>query len=396
MSIKSKKIDELLEQGLIRIIPKPDNLLASGSRTMLSSDASSFNLLATMQQNEESQTSMVDLSQIDFENLDLEKFMTKNTREFEMFKKFLESQGFTNDLTCWMDIEAYMRLDPNDRAGIESHARMLKKRYFNKKYFFAKNGGPIDAESQNLILERIGGWNVLLNDIPPNLLFVLAKKHLEKKLKTYWLPMFYRSDFSVQSRHNTRTPMHDVVDDVLYLRNTHPKNKDLSKAKEQRWLYSSQMIISFNKALKNNFTTKVFSKFLAFKANPSANEFDLELNNVLVSNLQFLVEVQEYKVNKSPRLAPVQLNSKFIMILKELCQQKPDDIRSIIFKMNHIIECFIQNRIPPKIRISIPEAMAQQVLEQKDYLSPYLFLDAYVIYDLYFNLKNFNNLAIQS
>ena len=30
-----------------------------------------------------------------------------NTRDFEMFKKFLESQNALNDLLCWMDIEAY-------------------------------------------------------------------------------------------------------------------------------------------------------------------------------------------------------------------------------------------------------------------------------------------------
>ena len=58
------------------------------------------------------------------------------------------------------------------------------------------------------------------------------------------------------------------------------------------------MIISFSKALKNSFTKKVFSKFLSYKTNPDANEFDLELSNNLVNNIQFLVEVQEYKVNK--------------------------------------------------------------------------------------------------
>ena len=30
-----------------------------------------------------------------------------NTREFEMFKKFLEHHNGLNDLLCWMDIEAY-------------------------------------------------------------------------------------------------------------------------------------------------------------------------------------------------------------------------------------------------------------------------------------------------
>jgi hypothetical protein len=61
-----------------------------------------------------------------------------------------------------------------------------------------------------------------------------------------------------------------------------------------------------------------------------------------------------------------------------MCQKIPQDERAIIFKMNHIIDCFIDNRIPPKIRISISDFMAENIMEQKDYLSPYLFLDAYV------------------
>ena len=92
----------------------------------------------------------VDGAQVDFENLDLNTFITKNMREFEMFKKFMESQGSLTDLLCWMDIEAYIRIDANDKAKIEEHACMLKKRYFNKKYFFARDG-PIDPEAQNLV-----------------------------------------------------------------------------------------------------------------------------------------------------------------------------------------------------------------------------------------------------
>lgn len=30
-----------------------------------------------------------------------------NTRDFEMFKNFLDQQNALNDLFCWMDIEAY-------------------------------------------------------------------------------------------------------------------------------------------------------------------------------------------------------------------------------------------------------------------------------------------------
>lgn len=81
-------------------------------------------------------------------------------------------------------------------------------------------------------------------------------------------------------------------------------------------------------------------------------------NNKLVNNLQFLVDVQEYK---------------------DLCQKNSDDERAIIFKMNHIIDCYVNNRILPKIRIDITKELADEILYQKDYLSPYLFLEANVI-----------------
>ena len=71
--------------------------------------------------------------------------------------------------------------------------------------------------------------------------------------------------------------------------------------KKRRWLYSSQMIINFGKALRNTFTVKLFNKYLSMKTsssnqpNGSIREIDFNTNN-LVSDLQFLVQVQEYKV----------------------------------------------------------------------------------------------------
>ena len=65
-----------------------------------------------------------------------------------------------------------------------------------------------------------------------------------------------------------------------------------------------------------------------------------------------------------------------------MCQKKPEDDRAILFKMKHIIECFIDNRIPPKLRIDIPQEVANKIIEQKDYVSPYLFLEANVIINL--------------
>ena len=77
-------------------------------------------------------------------------------------------------------------------------------------------------------MERIGGWNVILQDVLPNLLFILAKKYLEKKIKSVWLPQYLNSNFNKTAQHNTRTEMGDVVDDILYLKNRYPKNMELT------------------------------------------------------------------------------------------------------------------------------------------------------------------------
>lgn len=75
-------------------------------------------------------------------------------------------------------------------------------------------------------MEKNGGWRALLEDMPSNLLIILAKKHIENKLKLYWLPLYLNSEFSAKSRYNARTQMMDVVDDVLYLRNRQSPIKD--------------------------------------------------------------------------------------------------------------------------------------------------------------------------
>jgi hypothetical protein len=223
-----------LAQGLVKMIPKSSQ---SGANSRLATRFSSLHDLAAFDSARSSQLTSKP------KNFDLNELMN-NSRELEMFKQFLESQQALNDLLCWMDIEAYTRIDPNDVKLIEEHARMLKRKYLNKKYLFSNNS-PIDAEAQNLvkkktfffclnenefpnwvssacfvvkILEKIGGWNVLLQDVPPNLLIILAKKHIEMKLKLHWLPAFYNSEFSQRFQFNARTQMKHVVDDVLYLK----------------------------------------------------------------------------------------------------------------------------------------------------------------------------------
>lgn len=66
----------------------------------------------------------------------------------------------------------------------------------------------------------------MLQDIPPNLLIILAKKYIENKLKSHWIPMYINSDYRSRSVFKNRTQMMDVVDDVLYLKNKQQNNKE--------------------------------------------------------------------------------------------------------------------------------------------------------------------------
>jgi hypothetical protein len=56
-------------------------------------------------------------------------------------------------------------------------------------------------------------------------------------------------------------------------------------------------------------------------------------------------------------------------------------------KVKHIVNYFIDHRIPPKIRIDIDDEVAKRILDQKEYISPYLFLEANVIIFLIFLIE---------
>lgn len=159
--------------------------------------------------------------------------------------------------------------------------------------------------------------------------------------------------------------MDDVVEDVLFLKSGNNKMRQYMKIKKQRWLYSSQMVINFSKAIKNSFTSKLFNKFLSVKTVPNSvyenTSFDEDLEDSnLVNNLQFLIEVQSYK----------EIHQK---------NSKNDLDTEILNKMSHIVESYINNSILPKLRIDISQELAEEVLYEKDYVSPYLFLEAYLI-----------------
>ena len=271
-------------------------------------------------------------------------------------------------------------------------------------------------------MEKVGGWKTLNEGAAPTDLIILAKQHLDRKLKYKWIPAYYVSDFGARYyEQSERTRVADVAEDAIALRNAHSLSARYAEIREHRWLYSSQSIIDFRKALRNNFTTKLLIKFITLKAAMSSSSYasstfaapgssstpplatlptTTSLTQVravgnLVNNLQFLLEVQEYKA-RDGLLEDVYPPSLFLIRLslclneQNLCQQQSSQLnqQALLAKTKHIVTTFVDNKVAPRIRIDIPQEAARIILDQKDYLSPYLFQEANVSQFNQINGKN--------
>ena len=74
-------------------------------------------------------------------------------------------------------------------------------------------------------MEKIGGWNKVLEEKPSNTLIKLVKRQMENKLKNVWIPQYYNSEYQSKSKFNERTLIQDVVDYVLFLKNAPKTNQ---------------------------------------------------------------------------------------------------------------------------------------------------------------------------
>jgi hypothetical protein len=245
------------------------------------------------------------------------------------------------------------KINDSERNKYEEQLKFLKRKFINKKYIFSSRS-PIDEKMQNRILENNGGWSVMLQDLLPIGLILEIRQHLLNKLNKFWLPHFYQSELYRNYHETLKTRVKDVFDDVLNLK----YKADKPILMRDRWLYSSQTIISFRKALKNRFTTKMFNQFLELKT-PEDTKFTF---NILTNNLEFLVEVQKYK---------------------EMHQEKKTE-KEIVNKAKLIIDAYLKNPLKPEIQIDCDENIVKMTIYNSDFLSPYLFLESelYVFYKL--------------
>ncbi|CAG14862.1 unnamed protein product, partial [Tetraodon nigroviridis] len=62
---------------------------------------------------------------------------------------------------------------------------------------------------------------------------------------------------------------------------------------------------------------------------------------------------------------------------QDLCHSHSDEA-TVQQKISTIISCFISSSVPPALQIDIPPEQAQQILEKRRELGPYVFREAQV------------------
>ncbi|XP_020640989.3 regulator of G-protein signaling 22 isoform X1 [Pogona vitticeps] len=261
-----------------------------------------------------------------------------NRLEMEQFRFFLEQQSSSADLMCWIDIEQFRRMLHKNKPQREEKAKEIKNKYLNKKYFFGPNS-PATKEQQEQIMKLGGGWGQVLHEQVSPVVLLEVQKRAQERLEKKWLPLFYAHEES-EPRKKPKPHLRDAAEDILIQR--HEKKTEPWKHADNKWVSSSQEIITFRKALLNPITAFQFQRFVSLKG-------DLLENGVL-----FWQEVQKYK---------------------DMCHSHCDDAM-IQNKITTIINCFINSAIPPAIQIDIPEEQAQKIIEHRRELGPYVFREA--------------------
>ncbi|RXM35266.1 Regulator of G-protein signaling 22 [Acipenser ruthenus] len=241
--------------------------------------------------------------------------LLRHRLELEHFRNFLEEHFASMDLMCWLDIEQFRRTPHKEKDKREEKSRDIKSKYLNKKYFFGPNS-PATRDQQEQVMQLGGGWGKILHDRLSAPVLVELQKYVRNRIERKWLPLFLS------------TPEFAERQKMQYI--------------DSKWVSSSKEIIAFRKALLNPVTCRQFQRFVSLKG-------DCLENGVL-----FWLEVQKYK---------------------DLCHSHSDD-STIQSKVSTIINCFINSSIPPVLQIDIPPEQAEEIIEKRRELGPYVFREA--------------------
>ncbi|MGH0139612.1 UNVERIFIED_CONTAM: hypothetical protein FKN15_016978, partial [Acipenser sinensis] len=264
--------------------------------------------------------------------------LLRHRLELEHFRNFLEEHFASMDLMCWLDIEQFRRTPHKEKDKREEKSRDIKSKYLNKKYFFGPNS-PATRDQQEQVMQLGGGWGKILHDRLSAPVLVELQKYVRNRIERKWLPLFLSTP-EFAERQKMQLKMKNVAEDQIF--HTNRKKREVWKYTDSKWVSSSKEIIAFRKALLNPVTCHQFQRFVSLKG-------DCLENGVL-----FWLEVQKYK---------------------DLCHSHSDD-STIQSKVSTIINCFINSSIPPVLQIDIPPEQAEEIIEKRRELGPYVFREA--------------------
>uniref|UniRef100_A0A3B3T989 RGS domain-containing protein n=1 Tax=Paramormyrops kingsleyae TaxID=1676925 RepID=A0A3B3T989_9TELE len=253
--------------------------------------------------------------------------------EIQHFQSFLEENSAITDLACWLDVEQFRKIPQKDKAQREDSCKAFRSKYLNRKYYFGP-GSPASREEQEEVSRLCGGWGRILRGRLSAPALVEVQSQARRRIDRKWLPLFLA------------TPQFARQHLKVCRKDTLPAAKHSAlmalQLTDSAWMATSKEILVFRKALLNPVTCRQFQHFVSLKG-------DFLENGVL-----FWLEVQKYK---------------------ELHHSHSDEA-TIQKKVDAIISCFIDSSIPPALQISIPAGQAQDILQRRTELGPYVFREA--------------------
>ncbi|KAL0963317.1 hypothetical protein UPYG_G00304590 [Umbra pygmaea] len=257
--------------------------------------------------------------------------------ELQHFKAFLQDKKASSHLECWLDIEYYRRIPLGDEAVGDDKSKLIKDNYLSRKYFFGPDS-PASKEQQDHVMGLAGGWDRLLHEHLGSPVLMEVQNIVRSHIESTWLPLFLATPAFTERQQTLRPRGEDRQAGLA--NKQHRKRRAVWKP--GKWMTSAGDILALRQALLNPLTCHQFRLFVSLKGDSLEND------------ILFWLEVQRYK---------------------DLCHSHCED--SVVQdKVSTIISCFIQSAVPPSLQISIPLVMAQNILERRREMGPYVFREA--------------------
>ncbi|XP_068425922.1 regulator of G-protein signaling 22 [Clinocottus analis] len=258
--------------------------------------------------------------------------------EIGHFMSFLQNQDASIHLACWLDLEQYRRTAHTDRALRQERSSRIATKYLSGTYFFG-SGSPATTEQQNDILRLAGGLERLKLEGLSHAVVVEIQDVIRSHIETRWLPLFLSTaEFTKRLRRKPKLQAADRLSQHVHRRRA---RREAWKA-ESLWMSSSKEILLFRRGLLDPAACTQFQHFVSLKG------------DFLENDVRFWLEVQRYK---------------------DLCHSHSDEA-TIQQKISTIISCFLDSSMPPALQVDVPPAQAQQVLDKRHALGPYIFREA--------------------